>query len=228
MLSFLGIAVLIGMSHALEADHVAAVSAMASKQKSFSAIVRTGAVWGLGHTATLMAFAGGALGLGLAINEQLAGGLEFGVGLMLMGLGGYILWRLVQDRIHFHMHKHGQDVTHFHAHSHKTEPLAHDHDHTPFPFKSLVVGMMHGMAGSAVLLMLTASSAPSPALGMAYVALFGFGSILGMAALSAIIAVPLAFTARYLTWANWGLQAATGTATLFIGAHTVYALQTLI
>jgi len=234
MLTFLVIAFLIGMSHALEADHVAAVSAIATQQNRVSSIVRTGAVWGLGHTITLMSFAGLALILGLAINEQLAGWLEFFVGLMLIGLGGHILYRLIRDRVHFHMHKHGKGLTHFHAHSHieeqsnPHEASAHDHKHTPFPFKSLFVGMMHGMAGSAALLILTASSAPTPTTAIAYVLVFGLGSLLGMAALSAVIAVPIALSARFLTWTNWGLQATTGTATFLLGLHTVYTLQAVL
>ena len=224
MLTFLGLAFMIGMSHALEADHVAAVSAIAAKQTRLSSIIRTGAVWGLGHTLTLAAFAGVTLVLGLAINEHLAGWLEFFVGLMLIGLGTHILYRLVRDRIHFHMHKHSGEPAHFHAHSH-AEQDAHDHDHKPFPFQSLFVGMMHGMAGSAALLILTASNAPNPTEGLAYVAIFGLGSILGMACLSAIIAVPLALSARFLTWANWGLQGGIGLATLSLGINTVYAVQ---
>lgn len=224
MLTFLGLAFMIGMSHALEADHVAAVSAIAAKQTRLSSIIRTGAVWGLGHTLTLAAFAGVTLVLGLAINEQLSGWLELFVGVMLMALGLHILYRLARDRIHFHMHKHAGKPAHFHAHSH-AEQNAHDHNHKPFPFRSLFVGMMHGMAGSAALLILTASKAPSPGQGLAYVAIFGLGSILGMACLSAIIAVPLALSARFLTWTNWSLQGSIGLATLLLGLNTVYVAQ---
>lgn len=187
-------------------------------------------MWGLGHTITLMGFAGAALILGLAIGADLASWLEFAVGIMLMALGGHILMRLVRDRVHFHMHKHG-DKAHFHAHSHAGEarqahdPEIHDHDHKSFPFKALFVGMMHGMAGSAALLVLTASTAPTPTLGLAYVVLFGAGSILGMACLSAIIALPIAMSAKALTWGNHAIQATIGSATLGLGLHTVYATQ---
>ena len=236
MLTFLGLAFLIGMSHALEADHMAAVTAMATRQTRVSSIVRTGAVWGIGHTLSLMIFAGIVLVLGLAINQQMAGWLELAVGLMLMGLGGHILYRLAQDRIHFHRHKHDVDLTHFHAHSHALDQdhsanhkaTPHDHSHEPFPFKSLFVGMMHGMAGSAALLVLTASKAPSPRQGLIYVLVFGLGSILGMISLSTVIAVPLAFSARFLTWTNWGLQATIGLATLSLGGQTVYTQHILL
>lgn len=230
MLSFFALAFLIGMQHALEADHVAAVGSMAARQTSLRDVVRTGAVWGLGHTLTLMLFAGAAIVVGFAISDDLAGWLEFTVGVMLVGLGGHVLYRLVRDRIHFHVHTHGESA-HFHAHSHAGEPARahdpkhHDHDHKVFPVRSLLVGMMHGMAGSAALLVLTASTAPTPQLGFGYVVLFGVGSILGMAALSAIIAVPLALSAKFLTWANRSVQAATGLATIALGMLTMYETQ---
>jgi hypothetical protein len=81
---------------------------------------------------------------------------------------------------------------------------------------------MHGMAGSAALLVLTVSKAPSPAVGLAYVALFGIGSMFGMGALSTVIAVPLAVSARWLMWANRGLQGTVGLITIGIGAMTIY------
>ena len=80
---------------------------------------------------------------------------------------------------------------------------------------------MHGMAGSAALLVLAVSQAASPALGLGYVALFGIGSMIGMAALSTVIAVPLAVSARWLTWANRGLQGAVGAVTIAIGVATI-------
>lgn len=230
MLSFFSLAFFVGMSHALEADHVAAVSSMATRQTSITQIVRTGAVWGLGHTLTLMIFAGAAIVLGFTIQDSLAGWLEFFVGIMLVGLGGHIVYRLIRDRIHFHIHKHANAAPHFHAHSHIGEPRehgrsAHDHDHKAFPFRALVVGMMHGLAGSAALLVLSASTAPTPGTGFGYVLVFGVGSILGMAALSAIIAVPVALSARFLTLAHRSIQATTGVATIALGVYTMYETQ---
>lgn len=79
------------------------------------------------------------------------------------------------------------------------------------------------MAGSAALLILAVSQVASPAYGMLYVALFGIGSMLGMGVLSTAIAVPLAVSARWLTWANRTIQAVVGIITIGIGAVTVYA-----
>lgn len=227
MTSILFLGLIIGMQHALEADHVAAVSSIASRQSSLKKIVLHGSVWGLGHTLALMAFAGSVLVLGMTISDELAGWLEFGVGLMLVGLGVHLLYRLYRDRIHFHAHYHGE-VRHFHAHSHAGEReehkrSAHEHEHTKsLPVRTLVVGLIHGMAGSAALLLLTTATQTSVVSGLLYVAIFGFGSILGMAALSAVIAVPLTYSAKYLTWANTTLQLAVGVFTIGLGASVSF------
>jgi hypothetical protein len=225
MFGILGLGFLLGMQHALEADHIAAVSSIAARRSQVGDIVRHGLTWGLGHTLTLFAFAGAALLLGHAIPESLARPIETAVGIMLVGLGGHVLWRLWRDRVHFHRHGHGDGTVHFHAHSHAGEiaphaRTAHAHEHG-FRWRTLLVGLMHGMAGSAALLVLTVSQASSPAVGLGYVALFGIGSMIGMGALSTLIAVPLAVTARWLTLANHGLQAVVGTVTIAIGIRTI-------
>lgn len=213
----------IGMKHALEADHVAAVSSIAARRTSVRRIIAEGAVWGVGHTLTLMIVAGGAVVFGLAIGDALAERLELVVGVMLVGLGGHVIYALARDRIHFHRHRHPDGTTHVHAHSHKGEDAPHDagrhHHRHPhgLPLRALLVGMMHGMAGSAALLVLSATTVSSVPLGLGYIVLFGLGSIFGMAALSALIAVPLTWSARALTWANTGLQAAIGSATVVLG-----------
>ena len=188
-------------------------------------IVKHGLTWGLGHTLTLFIFAGAAILLGRAIPEGIARPIETAVGLMLVGLGAHVLWRLWRDRVHFHQHGHGDGTVHFHAHSHagETAPHArtvHAHDHG-FRWRTLLVGLMHGMAGSAALLVLTVTQASSPAAGLGYIALFGAGSMTGMGALSTVITVPLAVSARWLTWANRALQGAVGLATVAIGIMTV-------
>jgi ABC-type nickel/cobalt efflux system permease component RcnA len=227
MFGMLGLGFLLGMQHALEADHVAAVSSIAARRTGVRDIVKHGLTWGLGHTFTLFVFAGAAILLGHAIPENVAKPLEAAVGIMLIGLGMHVLWRLLRDRVHFHQHEHGDGVRHIHAHSHAHdlvphEQSAHAHEHG-FRWRSLVVGLMHGMAGSAALLVLALTQVADPIHGLLYVLLFGIGSMLGMGALSGVIAVPLAVSARSLTWVNRGLQVAIGTVTIGIGAATVYS-----
>jgi hypothetical protein len=227
MFGILGLGFLLGMQHALEADHIAAVSSIAARRTDIGDIVKHGLTWGLGHTLTLFTFASAAILLGQAIPEHFARPLETAVGIMLVGLGVHVLWRLWCDRVHFHAHGHGDGTVHIHAHSHAGETVAHAraaHAHAHgFRWRTLLVGLMHGMAGSAALLMLAVSQAPSPMVGLGYVALFGIGSMVGMGALSAVIAVPLAVSARWLTWANRGLQGAVGVVTIGIGVMTVIA-----
>jgi high-affinity nickel permease len=229
MFGILGLGFLLGMQHALEADHIAAVSSIAARRSHVADIVKHGLTWGLGHTLTLLAVAGAAIWLGRAIPETFARPLETAVGIMLLGLGGHVLWRLWRERVHFHKHRHDDGTVHVHAHSHAGETVAHvratqAHAHAHgFRWRTLLVGLMHGMAGSAALLVLAVSQASSPAIALGYIALFGIGSMIGMGALSSVIAVPLAISARWLTWANGGLQAGVGIVTIAIGVMTIVA-----
>ena len=227
MFAILGLGFLLGMQHALEVDHIAAVSTIAARRSGVGDIVKHGLTWGLGHTLTLFLFAGIALVIGQSIPEQIAEPLEGAVGFMLVALGGHLLWRLWRDRVHVHVHQHGDGVRHLHLHSHADRlshdaPSAHRHEHG-FRWRTLLVGLMHGMAGSAALLVLAVSQAPSPAQGLLYVALFGVGSMVGMGALSAVIAVPVVISARSLTTANRLLQGAVGVLTIAIGLSTIHA-----
>jgi cytochrome c biogenesis protein CcdA len=225
MFGILGLGFLLGMQHALEADHIAAVSSIAARRTHIGDIVRHGLTWGLGHTLTLFVFAGAAILLGHAIPEQFARPIEAAVGIMLVGLGAHVLWRLWRDRVHFHRHGHGDGTVHIHAHSHAGETVAHaraPHAHAHgFRWRTLLVGLMHGMAGSAALLVLAVSQAANPVVGLGYVALFGIGSMVGMGALSTLIAVPLAVSARWLTRVNSGLQGVVGIVTIAIGVVTI-------
>lgn len=229
MLTILTLGFLIGIRHAFEPDHLAAVSAMATGKTSLRTTLRQGAVWGLGHTTTLFLVCSAVIFMELAITDFAARMMEAAVGVLLVGLGLEVIRRVVRDRIHFHVHRHADGKTHFHAHSHKGEPKQavhpqdHDHDHSrarTFPARFFLVGLMHGMAGSAALAVLTAQTTASPWLGLAYVALFGVGSMAGMAMFSAAISLPLK-SARSLTWAHNGLQAAIGVVTVGLGASTV-------
>ena len=223
MNSILLFGLLIGMQHALEADHVAALSSLCTGTKSVRRIATHGAVWGLGHSVTLLIFAGAAVFLDLRFGDNLVHVLECIVGIMLILLGGQVLFRLWHARFHFHTHRHADGKTHFHVHSHQGEKADHDperhiHTHTTkLPVRTLLVGMFHGVAGSAALVILTASTVQDPVTGLLYVAVFGLGSIIGMTVLSSLLAVPLAWTAQALTWAHRSLQAAVGITTIALG-----------
>lgn len=219
---------LVGLQHAIEADHLAAVASLAARAHSLLDSARQGAVWGLGHALTLAVFGGAVLLADSLVPVKLAQGLELAVGLMLIALGFDLLRRLVRDRLHFHVHAHGARE-HFHAHSHRRRvdhaQDPHHHEHPGgFPIRALLVGMMHGMAGSAALIVLALGVVESVWQGIAYILLFGFGSIMGMALLGAAISVPLRFSAKGLTWAHNGLKAVVGSFTMGLGAYMVYEI----
>jgi sulfite exporter TauE/SafE len=234
MLTWMTLGFLIGLQHALEADHIAAVASLASDKTGLRRIVRHGALWGLGHAISLGAFGGVVFALKLSLSSNLASALEFAVGAMLVFLGGRVIYRVVRERIHFHVHRHAGGEAHFHAHSHTGDVTdhrasAHAHVHPDGSWKrSLSVGMMHGLAGSAALVALSAATASTPLAGLVFMVLFGIGSVLGMAAFSAVIAVPLTLTARTLTWANRGLQVIAGLVAFGFGLHIMYETGTAL
>jgi sulfite exporter TauE/SafE len=143
-------------------------------------------------------------------------GDEIAVGVMLVGLGTDVLYRLGRRRVHFNFHCRAAGNAHVHAHSH---PARHEHG---FPLRALLVGMVHGMAGSAALILFSLEALRSPAWGIAYIALFGLGSIVGMAALSAVIALPLRLSSRRLNRVQGGVTAMVGVGTVLLGCYVVY------
>ena len=223
MISALLLGLLLGMQHALEADHLAAVASLATSARSRRGMLRHGVTWGVGHMLTLAVFAGAVIVSERTISAALAGWLESAVGVMLVLLGASVLRRLYRERIHFHVHHHADHRVHLHAHSHANDAAphqhsTHDHEHPRgVPLRSLAVGMMHGLAGSAVLVVLAATALSSPLEGLIYVALFGLGSVGGMALLSFAIAIPMRLTVNLLTWTHRGVQGGIGCATIVLG-----------
>ena len=228
MLSLLFLGFLIGIRHALDADHLAAVAAISTQQSTIRDTIKHGAVWGVGHTTTLFLFGSLVIWMDTLVPETLVHALEFTVGLMLIALGLDVIRRVVKDRIHYHSHRHEDQQTHFHAHSHAGddthEQSAHNHSHHGrFPFKTLFIGFMHGLAGSAALILITMDTISSLWTGMLYMLLFGIGSIVGMAIISALIAIPLRASAQGLTWMHNGLQLGIGVLTTALGIGIVSA-----
>ena len=221
MLGVLLLGLLIGLQHAVEADHLAAVASLTTRGKNLRDAARLGSAWGVGHSLTLLLFGGGVLLIDGVINPQFALWLEVAVGVMLILLGIDVLRRLLRERIHFHRHHHGERE-HFHAHSHADgkDHAADPHHHThkkQLPLRSMLVGMMHGMAGSAALIVFALGSVQSIWQGFAYILMFGVGSIIGMTLLAVAISLPLRWSANSLTWAHNGLTALLGLVTLTLG-----------
>tara|TARA_R110001583_G_scaffold177418_2_gene332509 strand:- start:9659 stop:10360 length:702 start_codon:yes stop_codon:yes gene_type:complete len=225
MMSLLLFGFFMGMRHALEADHLAAVAAISTKQHSLRASIRHGAIWGLGHTTTLFLFGTIVIFMNTIITPRTASFLELAVGIMLALLGFDVLRRILKERIHYHAHSHSKTLVHFHAHSHagvvSHSESNHKHKHTPFPYRTFFIGIMHGLAGSAALVLLTQTTVNSLSLSMIYILLFGLGSIVGMATLSMVISVPLRATSK-LTYLHNGLQVSIGFLTIGLGTSIIY------
>lgn len=232
MFSILGLGFLLGMQHALEADHVAAVTSLTSNSNSPRRIIAHGAIWGTGHALTLMIFGGAILLIGFQVGETTAHWLEFAVGVMLAILGGRVVISVLRERIHVHFHRHADGRAHIHAHSHKHSSAAHysdrvhDHEHTEVSivhlFQTLVVGIIHGMAGTTALVVLVAaSSVESVSQGAIYLCLFAVGSIIGMITLTGVVVLPASLAMRNTPHLSLFVRSVIGVATMIIGAHVM-------
>lgn len=224
LISLLVFGGLIGMQHALEADHLAAVAALDGRRSSRRALMLRGSVWGLGHTITLLTICGVLLLLGEVISARTEAMLEFAVGAMIVLLGLNMFVTLWRRRPHFHIHQHSQGERHLHLHTHATDPAphrasAHEHKHENLGLRrALLVGMVHGAAGSAGLLILAAAAKSIPE-AIAYVIAFGIGSILGMATLSFVASYPLRWMERCANWVSTTAFVGIGCAAIAIGAN---------
>lgn len=221
MYSVLLLGLLIGLQHALEADHLAAVASLSTRSGTLGDAARQGAAWGIGHSLTLLVFGGALLIIDTRLTPWLADALEATVGVMLILLGLDVLRRLWQRRVHFHAHRHGTR-RHFHAHSHARDADhgadPHRHAHAArLPTRALLVGMVHGLAGTAALLVFALGSIDSALQGLGYIAVFGLGSIIGMTALAVVVSLPLRWSARRLTWAHNGLTLVFGLLSVVLG-----------
>ena len=220
----MGVGFLIGLKHATEADHLAAVSTIVSERKSLLSSMFIGGIWGLGHTISLVIAGVFVLLLDFQISEQTERMLEFGVGVMLVLLGLNVLRKIVQGgTLHFHAHEHGARQ-HVHAHLHETATLDAPHTHHGFSFspRALVIGMIHGLAGSAALMLLVIPTIDSRLLGLLYIIIFGVGSIGGMMLMSLLVGLPFSLTALRFNRFNSLLQSVAGLISVGLGFYIIY------
>jgi ABC-type nickel/cobalt efflux system permease component RcnA len=226
----LSIGLLFGLKHATEVDHVVAISTIVSRHRNVFRSAIVGALWGIGHTASLLVIAALVLSLRIAIPERVSDWLEFAVALMIIGLGVSALWRVSRSASEVHMHEHSHDgLSHTHVHFHENENkhqpnshTAHSHAVSRLGWKPVLVGMLHGLAGSGALTLLVLTQISSSLLGFLYVATFGFGSIAGMLLMSGLIGLPFAFTSRKLTHVHQGLQTVAALLSICFGVWYAY------
>lgn len=189
--SALSIAVLgflLGVRHAVDPDHVVAMSTIATRTRSLRRAAGVGALWGIGHTLTILLVGGAIIALKVAISPRVGLAMEFSVALMLIALG---FQNVMSAR--------------------KTEAPS------PSTARPFLVGMVHGMAGSAAVVLLVLATVSDPRWAFAYLALFGFGTVLGMTIVTASIALPASLAVRRVRSARRWLTLASGVASVVLG-----------
>lgn len=228
----LGLGFTLGLKHALEADHLAAVTTIVSERRSLLSSSLVGGLWGVGHTLALL-FAGAAvILLQVRIGERAALALEFGVGVMLVLLGANAVRKLFRTgaRLHLHTHRHGGWL-HAHPHLHRSNggsthetTTATTHHGFNSNARPVLIGIVHGLAGSAALMLLVLSTITSPLVGLAYVGVFGVGSIGGMMAMSTLVGLPIHLTAGRFLKLNLAVRACAGLFSFGFGLLLMYRI----
>ncbi|HEY3188648.1 MAG TPA: hypothetical protein VGJ70_14300 [Solirubrobacteraceae bacterium] len=228
-LAILGFGFVLGLRHALDVDHLAAVSTIVGQRRSLWSSSLVGALWGLGHTAALLAAAVAVIGLHAEIPPRLAAALELGVAVMLVVLGLNLLRTVwAGGMLHHHVHSHGGRA-HVHPHLHDSEPTAGDgHHRLGTGRRPFLVGLMHGLAGSGALMLAVLATIPSPGLAFAYVGIFGAGSIAGMVAMSTLFGVPLALVGGRFARAELALRLGAALGSLAVGLRLAWELGGLV
>jgi len=224
LLSSLTLGFFLGVKHALDADHVVAVSTIVAENRAWWRSGAIGFCWGVGHTVILFLAGAAVLIFKVTIPADWALLFEAGVWVMLIGLGlsvGLTLWR---ERLHVHAHTHEDGDGHLHMHSHR-DGSHHAHLHRfRLEYKSLAIGMVHGLAGSAALLLLVLSAAHSLGEGVLSLLVFGTGSIVGMVIMGMALSVPFAVTPEHLGRTHRAMKAVAGLASVALGGRILYAI----
>lgn len=206
VLAVVAVGTLLGLRHAFEPDHLAAVSTLATRPNArFWGAARLGLMWSLGHTVTVGVVTALLLALRVRIPERFLPAAELLVAGLLVLLGGIVIWRYVRGRWHLHAHAHaaaeGSPHFHLHSHAHATD---HAHAHgTVDARRSLGFGVAHGLAGSGAIAALLVAAAPDTARRVAYFLAFGAGTSVGMLGVSLTLSVLVRMAAcRGTRWAT--------------------------
>lgn len=213
---------IIGLKHAVEADHLAAVSTIVAERKNVFSSTIIGGFWGVGHTISLLIVGALVIFLKLQISESVEAKLEAIVGGMLILLGLNALYKLWQkDKIHVHTHEHAGHE-HIHIHAHENEKEEESHHFMRFSPRAIAIGMIHGLAGSAGLMLIILPLISSPAVAFSYILIFGVGSIGGMMLMSLLIGLPLHLTAGKFEILNKSILGLAGIFSLALGGFIIY------
>jgi hypothetical protein len=232
-LGVLSLGLVYGLKHATEVDHIVAVSTIVSEHRKLSHAAWVGGLWGAGHTISLAVVGSLVLAMRIVIPERLAGLMELVVALMIIFLGVSATAKAFGKRGDFHLHEHKHDdVLHVHVHFHEpgtqhAGPVkSHSHAIRQVGLKPVLVGAVHGLAGSAALTLLVLTQIRSMTLGLLYLGVFGLGSMVGMLLMSGIVGLPFVLSARRLTRVHYNLQMAAGASSVCFGLWYAYSVCT--
>jgi ABC-type nickel/cobalt efflux system permease component RcnA len=238
LLSIIAIGFILGMRHATDPDHVIAVTTIVTKQRKVSRSALVGAMWGLGHTLTILIVGTAIILFNLVIPVRLGLGMELSVSVMLILLG---VWNLASfsralpdaSVVHSHAHAHGDNI---HSHPHVHQPEAHSHsglaglDRTLGGvagyqlLRPLLVGIVHGLAGSAAVALLILATIRNPQWAIVYLLVFGVGTIAGMMLITMSIASALHYVGNRFARLSSGLRVASGVVSVAFGAFLAYEI----
>ncbi len=216
LLALAGIGLLLGFRHAFEPDHLAAVSTLATRQGRLLDACRLGLAWAVGHSVSVGVVVGAIIVFGLRLPDRLWPLADFLVGVLLIALGGGVIMRYLRGRWHLHVHTHAAGP-HLHLHSH-AHGAVHEHVHPRGDARrSLGFGLLHGLAGSAAILVLLVAAAPTRPAQLAYFLAFAAGTMIGMLLVSFSLAglVRLA-SGRGARWAS-ALHVGSAAASVAVG-----------
>jgi high-affinity nickel-transport protein len=249
LLSILAVGFFLGMRHATDPDHVIAVTTIVSNQRNSARAALIGAFWGVGHTLTILVVGAGIILFNLVIPVRLGLSMELCVAVMLIVLGmvnvsaflrsmpaGFTGDQEDQKTIHSHPHSHGNYV-HDHAHGHGPEVHSHPSDQTPAwldgmfgnvglyqNLRPFVVGVVHGLAGSAAVALLVLTTIRNVRWAIAYLLVFGVGTIAGMMLITMSIASAFTLAGRGRQKFSARLALASGVLSLAFGLFVAYQI----
>ena len=242
----------LGMRHATDPDHVIAVTAIVTRERRLAAATRTGLVWGLGHSLTVLIVGCAIIVLKIKVPVRLGLAMEFGVGVALILLGLPAAAALVagvrsrlgsarqpgaahrNPQVHSHVHSHG-GAAHRHVHVHDDDTVAAHQSHLfepdsvyqPVPRSALMsfgVGLVHGLAGSAAIALLVLGAIPQPLWGVAYLVVFCLGTVAGMVLITTAIGTPMVLAAHRVGRLHQGLVLGSGLLSLCFGLFIAYQI----
>jgi high-affinity nickel-transport protein len=219
----------LGIRHATDADHVVAVSTIVSRRRTLRAAAPIGMLWGIGHTLTILLVGGVIILFGIVIPPRLGLGMEFSVAIMLVLLGALNVRSVLRDARAIagapaqggaaHPHTHGSL-----PHAHESAVELRSSLRALGGLRPLLVGIVHGLAGSAAVALLVLGAIEDAALGLVYLLLFGLGTIAGMVLITTALAVPVAAAAQRFARFHRALGVATGLASVAFGGLLVYEI----